>query len=53
MEAYVAEEVARDQLDADPALREEYRRKIDQRSGLRQQPGTAAGLLRPPPLLVG
>jgi hypothetical protein len=29
MEAYVAEEVARDQLAADPALREEYRRKVD------------------------
>ena len=29
MENYVAEDVARDQLAADPQLREEYRRKVD------------------------
>ena len=29
MEEYVAEEVARDQLEADPALREEFRKKLD------------------------
>ena len=29
MEEYVAEDVARDQLEADPALRDEFRRKLD------------------------
>nr|WP_315255247.1 M14 family metallopeptidase [uncultured Duganella sp.] len=29
MEDYVAEEVAREQLEADPALREEFRKKLD------------------------
>jgi hypothetical protein len=29
MEEYVAEEVAREQLDADPALRAEFQKKLD------------------------
>ncbi|MYM21402.1 peptidase M14 [Duganella sp. FT135W] len=38
MEEYVAEEVARDQLDADPALREEFRKKLDTDAAFNKSP---------------
>lgn len=38
MEDYVAEEVARDQLEANPALREEFRKKLDSDAAFNKSP---------------
>ncbi|MET0322181.1 MAG: M14 family zinc carboxypeptidase [Duganella sp.] len=38
MEDYVAEDVARDQLDANPALREEFRKKLDTDADFNKNP---------------
>lgn len=38
MEDYVAEEVAREQLEADPALREEFRKKLDTDAAFNKSP---------------
>jgi len=38
MEDYVAEEVAREQLEANPALREEFRKKLDTDAAFNKSP---------------
>ena len=53
MEEYVAEDVARELMAADPALAAPFQGQARDRPGVRQKARRAPGVLRAPPLVVG